>query len=204
MKIKVLPYITLFLLSIFTLSAFSQEKEIKRPELKEKKTKILKRLRTYKKIEKVKPKKFKPNAVEVKIDKDFYSVFTDFRIPVREEVNESDLLDEGWITEEARYAFRCKKEERVRLTFWTLKKEGNKYDGSEFINVTHESDFCNENDIAYSHKAPKLRAKKSYSKKGKSNETNVVEEDTPKESIVTKFKKETKKKKKKKWKGVKK
>ncbi|MGY5351330.1 hypothetical protein ACXGQW_01945 [Wenyingzhuangia sp. IMCC45533] len=200
MKTKTLPYILIFL-SILSVTSFAQEKEVRTYEKPEQKSKMVKRLKPYKKKEKFKVKKLKPYSLETNVDKDFYSVFTDFRIPVRENVNESDLLDEGWTTEEGRYAFRCKNEERVRLTFWALNVEDSPYEGSEFINVTHESDTCDENDITYSHKAPKVTSKKFKSSTKKRTST---EEKTPKEDIVTKFKKETKKKKKKAWEGVKK
>ncbi len=195
MKLKTLKNIFLFFISISTLASFSQEKEVRVYVKKERENSIgLKRIKPYKKREKFKLKKINPIPVDLGIDEDFYTVFTDFRIPVREGINESDLIAEGWSTEQARYAFRCKDEKRVRLTFWSYRKEGSKFKDSEFINVTEEADECHKNDLIYTHKAPKAKPRRAL--KEKSN--------TAKDSITTKFKKEKKKKKFKAWEGVKK
>ncbi|NIJ45095.1 hypothetical protein FHR24_001534 [Wenyingzhuangia heitensis] len=83
---------------------------------------------------------------EVSEDNERYSVFNDFRVPVRENINESDLLYDGWKTDPGRYAFRCKDGKRVRLTLWYLNKGTKETMNSEFINVTEELDKCLKND----------------------------------------------------------
>ena len=75
-----------------------------------------------------------------------YSVFNDFRVPVRENINESDLLYNGWKTDPGRYTFRCKDKKRVRLTLWYLNKGTKETLNSEFINVTEEQDKCLKTD----------------------------------------------------------
>lgn len=90
----------------------------------------------------------KKSALEIKMEKE-YSVFNDFRVPVRENINESDLLYDGWKTDAGRYTFRCKDGKRVRLTLWYLDKGTKETINSEFINVTEEIDKCQRNDPEY-------------------------------------------------------
>lgn len=205
MKTKTIPYIVILFLFLFENQTFAQETEEKKePKKEEKKRKIIKRKKTAKRVRKIpKKKKYPKKKVRdtpyiIEEDPDFYSVFTDFRIPVRDSINESDLLYEGWTTDEARYAFRCRKKERVRLTFWQLLKKDGKFEGSEFINVTPENEECLESDIAFAHKPPKA-PKIEPQKKPK-----TIAPKAKKEMKTTKFEKKLDKKKNKKWEAPKK
>jgi len=117
---------------------------------------LLKRKLEFSKIEGKKvDKKLVKNLNNVKVDSSFYSVFTDFRIPVRANINESYLMFAGWQTDSNAYTYRCKNKKRVRLTFWYSKLSGSpEVKGSEFINVTNTTDKCLEYDLIYEHKAP--------------------------------------------------
>lgn len=159
MKLHKLLYITIFALCLLNNNdSFSQQadktdiKEKQEPQKKTRKyaTNRVKRLPKIYPKKKYPKKKFPSTPYVEEIPEDFYSVFTDFRIPVREEINESDLRYEGWETEEGRYTFRCKDEKRVRLTFWSLKRDDGKFEGSEFINITEAIDSeCTEKDMIY-------------------------------------------------------
>lgn len=111
------------------------------------------------------------------------------------------MLYDGWTTEEGRYAFRCRREERVRLTFWQYKSDDTNSDGSEFINVTTEKEECLDTDIAFAHKPPKAPKPKRTKKISSKKEAGPKKE---KEEVITKVKKDIKKKNRKKWEGVKK
>jgi|GEM_PF-3750405 len=214
MKTKTIPYIVILLAFLFANKTFAQEtEEIKKTEetektkepkkekkkrKKKKKKKIVKRVRKIPKKKKYQKKKVRNTPYVIEEDPDFYSVFTDFRIPVRDDINESDLLYEGWVTEEARYAFRCRKKKRVRLTFWQLVEKDGKLEGSEFINVTPENEKCLKSDIEFAHKPPK--AEKVVPPK----KTKEIAPKTEKETKTTKFKKDLDQKKKKKWSAPKK
>lgn len=124
------------------------------------------------------------------------SVFDNFKIPVRENINESFLLFDGWKTDPNTYTFRCKNEKRVRLTFWYSKLSANEeMEGSEFINVTNTIDDCSESDRMYEHQAP--ASPQIIRKKVKIEETEKPKD----EKVKTK---EPKKKKFNAWKGLKK
>ncbi len=181
MKIKAIPYIFFVFFSLVNSNAFSQEKDFREIVIKiDTETKV-KRHRPVSKKKVTPNKKFRLNAVSIDNDPDFYSVFTDFRIPAREGINESDLRYEGWKTDEARYAFRCKDGERVRLTFWQLDDDNN----SEFINVTKEADECLESDLAYNLKAPKaISPEKKKTTKSKKTKVSKFKKDKEKKKII--------------------
>lgn len=80
---------------------------------------------------------------------EIYSVFNDFRIPTRENINTSDLRYHGWVTDQGMYTFRCRKGKRIRLTLWYLDKGPEKFLDSEFINITEAIDDCQKDDIEY-------------------------------------------------------
>ncbi|MGY6647279.1 hypothetical protein [Wenyingzhuangia sp. IMCC45574] len=78
------------------------------------------------------------------------SLFTDFRIPMRENINESDLKYNGWRTDPGSYTFRCRNKKRIRLTLWHLEGGPNKEAiGSEFVNITPAIGKCNKKDLKY-------------------------------------------------------
>jgi len=157
--------------------------------------------KTIKDYTKIRSEKVKKNLVSQPKDtasKDSIanSVFDNFRVPVRENINESYLLYAGWKTDPNTYTFRCKNKKRVRLTFWYTDLSAKEdMEGSEFINVTPTIDECNESDRMYEHEAPAapqiIRTKVKIEK---------VEE--PKEENVKK--KKPKKKKYRAWEGLKK
>ncbi|MGY5354250.1 hypothetical protein [Wenyingzhuangia sp. IMCC45467] len=78
-----------------------------------------------------------------------YSIFNDFRIPVRENINTSDLRYNGWVTDQGMYTFRCRNGKRIRLTFWYLDRGAKEVLDSEFINITPAIDKCQKGDIEY-------------------------------------------------------
>lgn len=78
-----------------------------------------------------------------------YSIFNDFRIPIRENINTSDLKYDGWVTDPGMYTFRCRNGKRIRLTFWYLDKGPKEVLDSEFINVTPTLDKCQKEDVEY-------------------------------------------------------
>lgn len=78
-----------------------------------------------------------------------YSVFNDFRIPTRENINASDLRYNGWVTDQGMYTFRCRNGERIRLTLWYLDRGKKEVLDSEFINITPAIDDCQRDDIEY-------------------------------------------------------
>ncbi|MDB4297314.1 hypothetical protein N9901_01020 [Flavobacteriaceae bacterium] len=80
---------------------------------------------------------------------DTYSVFKDFRIPVRDNVNQTDLLNAGWQTEPNHYTFRCRDKKRIRLTYWTLASGTEEVKGSDFVNITSTEDDCLKTDLFY-------------------------------------------------------
>lgn len=124
-------FILLFIASCFlSIPVFSQ-REVPLEE-EEKKT-----------IKELPKKNVIPQETEV------YSIFNDFRIPVKENINASDLRYDGWVTKPGMYTFRCKDGKRVRLTFWYLDKGDIKVIDSEFINVTPAIDKCQKGDIEY-------------------------------------------------------
>lgn len=234
MKIKLTLYIALLFIGLGTGNIFSQNKDLRGfknntdrykieksiRELPQRKAYPEKDVKTFQRIvkknqfvkavrrapekEKYVTKKVKVNAVKIETNPDFYSVFTDFRIPIRENINESDLRYENWRTDPALYTFRCKNEERVRLTYWTLGKNHEKFPGSEFINVTADSEKCLESDIAFAHKIDKPKTKPRKKASPITTSDSEVTTEVQKEKKVTKFKKDLKKKKKKKWEGQKK
>ncbi|MDO6738293.1 hypothetical protein [Wenyingzhuangia sp. 2_MG-2023] len=77
------------------------------------------------------------------------SIFTDFRIPIRENVVESDLRYDGWKTDPEMYAFRCRDKKRIRLTLWYFNKGDNRTKGSEFVNITPAVGKCQKEDLQY-------------------------------------------------------
>lgn len=182
MKIKLIPFIAFLSFCLFSNSLMSQEadsKEIEKieeeeaPKKKSYKKKLKKKVRKKIKKKKYKAKKKRSTPYKPVVDENFYSVFTDFRIPVRENINESDLRYEGWKTYSGTYAFRCKNEKRVRLTYWFLDKDGDKDNRSEFINVTPHSFKCLEDDIKFKGSKPPRKKRKSRKKQ---KEEEVEEE----------------------------
>lgn len=93
------------------------------------------------------PKIFAQKKDEKNIE--IYSIFNDFRIPTRENINTSDLKYDGWVSDPGMYTFRCKEGKRVRLTFWYLDKGPKEVLDSEFINVTTAIGKCQKKDIEY-------------------------------------------------------
>lgn len=77
------------------------------------------------------------------------SLFTDFRIPVRKNISESDLIYDGWKTDSAMYAFRCSDGIRIRMTLWYLTEEDSDIKISEFVNITRAMGNCKEEDLEY-------------------------------------------------------
>lgn len=77
------------------------------------------------------------------------SIFTDFRIPIRENVNESDLRYDGWKTDPAMYAYRCSDNKRIRMTLWYLTEGDENTRGSEFVNITPAIGECQKDDLEY-------------------------------------------------------
>ncbi|WP_139062116.1 hypothetical protein [Ochrovirga pacifica] len=77
------------------------------------------------------------------------SIFTDFRIPIRENINESDLRQDGWKTDAGAYTFRCRDRKRIRMTLWYLDSGPKKVIGSEFVNITAAIDKCQKGDLKY-------------------------------------------------------
>lgn len=99
------------------------------------------------------------------------SVFMDFRIPVRENISESDLRYDGWKTDVDMYTFRCRDGERIRLTLWYLTKGDYRTKGSEFINITSAIDKCSKDDLEYN----------SPASEDKEEEEETTPEEEPKE-----------------------
>ena len=87
--------------------------------------------------------------IETQKEVEVYSIFNDFRIPVRENINTSDLRYNGWVTDPGMYTFRCRKGKRIRLTFWYLDRGPKEVLDSEFINITPAIDECQKDDIEY-------------------------------------------------------
>ncbi len=83
------------------------------------------------------------------IDEEPKSLFTDFRITMRENINESDLRYNGWKTDAGMYTFRCRKRKRIRLTLWYLDKGPEKQIGSTFVNITPAVGKCQKKDLKY-------------------------------------------------------
>lgn len=91
------------------------------------------------------------HAQEVRFSNDTAkkSLFTDFRIPVRKNISESDLRYDGWKTDPAMYAFRCSDGIRIRMTLWYLTEEDSETKISEFVNITPAIGNCKEGDLEY-------------------------------------------------------
>lgn len=77
------------------------------------------------------------------------SLFTDFRIAMRENINESDLRYYGWKTDPGMYAFRCRDRKRIRMTLWYRDDAPDNEVGSTFVNITPDIDKCHKNDLKY-------------------------------------------------------
>ena len=116
-----------------SIDAFSQREVPLEEEVKE----------TDKDIEK------KYQEIDAQKEVEVYSIFNDFRIPVRENINTSDLRYNGWVTDQGMYTFRCRKGKRIRLTFWYLDRGPKEVLDSEFINITPAIDECQKGDIEY-------------------------------------------------------
>jgi hypothetical protein len=89
------------------------------------------------------------DEIDVQKEVEVYSIFNDFRIPVRENINTSDLRYNGWVTDPGMYTFRCRDGKRVRLTFWYLDRGAKEVLDSEFINITPAIDECQKEDIEF-------------------------------------------------------
>ncbi|ANW95615.1 hypothetical protein AXE80_04685 [Wenyingzhuangia fucanilytica] len=118
-----------FICCVFSLEAFSQREVPLEEEIED----------TKEKDQETEPQE----EVEV------YSIFNDFRIPVRENINTSDLRYNGWVTDQGMYTFRCRNGKRIRLTFWYLDRGAKEVLDSEFINITPAIDKCQKDDIEY-------------------------------------------------------
>lgn len=77
------------------------------------------------------------------------SIYTDFRIPVRENISESDLRYDGWKTDPAMYTFKCSDGKRIRLTLWYLTEGDERTNGSELVNITAAIGKCQKEDLEY-------------------------------------------------------
>lgn len=122
-------FILFFILCFISIDVYSQREVPLEDEVKETE-------KTYEKI-------------DIQKEIEVYSIFNDFRIPIRENINTSDLRYNGWVTDPGMYTFRCRKGKRIRLTFWYLDKGPKEVLDSEFINITPAIDKCQKGDIEY-------------------------------------------------------
>lgn len=88
-------------------------------------------------------------AQELSLEKST-TLFDDFRFEIRENINQTELINDGWLKDPSLHVYRCRNKKRVRLTYW-YKPNENKNDSipHAFINVTEGFDKCLKTDIPF-------------------------------------------------------